>query len=87
MQTTNDKKYLEKKLAQITVFQIMLILSLPSYAQIIKKTEVNMTATWIGLSILMIVIMSTYVYKKRLKRHLVAVKSVAPRVAKRTTAA
>jgi uncharacterized membrane protein YcaP (DUF421 family) len=65
-----EKKHVEKKIAQITVFQIMLILSLPSYAQIIKKTEVNMIYTWIGFVVLMGIITATYIYKVRLNQSL-----------------
>ncbi len=68
-----NKKHVEKKIAQITVFQIVSILSLPSYAQIIKKVEPNMTLTWIGFGIISGLIVATYMYKMRLKRELVKV--------------
>lgn len=64
------EKKVQKKLAQITVFQVVLVLSLPSYAQIIKKTEPNLVLTWIGFSCIVATIVSAYLYKQRLKRNL-----------------
>lgn len=68
-----SKKRVEKKIAQITVFQIISILSLPSYAQIIKKIEPDLIYTWSGLGLISILIAVTYMYKMRLKRELVKV--------------
>lgn len=70
-----NEKRVQKKLAQITVFQVVLVLSLPSYAQIIKKVEPSQVLTWIGFSCIVATIISAYVYKQRLKRNLVLVKT------------
>lgn len=68
-----NKKSTEKKIAQITIFQIISILSLPSYAQIIKKVEPSMILTWIGFGVLFALVIGTYAYKMRLKKDLVKV--------------
>jgi hypothetical protein len=69
------EKRVQKKLAQATVFQVVLVLSLPSYAQIIKKVEPSQVLTWIGFSCIVATIISAYFYKQHLKRHLVLVRS------------
>jgi multidrug transporter EmrE-like cation transporter len=70
-----NEKRVQKKLAQITVFQIILVLSLPSYAQIIKKVEPSQVLTWIGFGCIFATIVSAYFYKQRLKRKLMLVRS------------
>lgn len=70
-----NEKRVQKKLAQITVFQVILVLSLPSYAQIIKKVEPSQVLTWIGFSCIVATIITAYFYKQRLKRNLVLVRS------------
>lgn len=67
MKTIENKKHVEKKLAQITVFQVILILSLPSYAQIVKKTDVNLIYLWMGFIVLSAVILTTFIYKSKLR--------------------
>ncbi len=69
------EKRVQKKLAQITVFQVILVLSLPSYAQIIKQVEPSMILTWVGFGLIVTTIISAYFYKQRLKRNLVLVRS------------
>ncbi|MBC7456705.1 MAG: hypothetical protein H7235_00385 [Bdellovibrionaceae bacterium] len=53
-----NEKRVQKKLAQITVFLVILVLSLPSYAQIIKKVEPSQVQTWIGFSCIVAAILS-----------------------------
>ena len=74
MSPIENEKKVQKKLAQITVFQVVLILSLPSYAQIIKKIEPSQTLTWIGFGFIVATIVSAYFYKQHLKRELDLVK-------------
>ena len=69
------EKRVQKKLAQITVFQVILVLSLPSYAQIIKQVEPSMILTWVGFGLIVTTIISAYFYKQRLKRNLILVRS------------
>lgn len=69
------EKRIQKKLAQITVFQVILVLSLPSYAQIIKQTETNQILTWMGFSAIMATIVGAYFYKQNLKKSLIVVKN------------
>ena len=64
------EKRVQKKLAQITVFQVILVLSLPSYAQIIKTIEPSQVTTWIGFGLIVATIVSAYFYKQHLKRNL-----------------
>lgn len=73
-----NKKSVEKKIAQITVFQIISILSLPSYAQIVKKVEPNLILTWIGFGLLAALVIGACMYKMRLKRELVKVEVQRP---------
>lgn len=70
-----NEKRVQKKLAQITVFQVVLVLSLPSYAQIIKKVEPSQILTWMGFGAIVATIVSAYFYKQNLKRNLVRVKT------------
>jgi protein-S-isoprenylcysteine O-methyltransferase Ste14 len=70
-----NEKRVQKKLAQITVFQVVLVLSLPSYAQIIKKVEPSMILTWIGFSFIVATIISAYFYKQSLKRNFVRIQN------------
>ncbi|MBC7754594.1 MAG: hypothetical protein H7Z71_10180 [Moraxellaceae bacterium] len=69
------EKRVQKKLAQITVFQVILVLSLPSYAQIIKQVEPSMILTWVGFGLIVTTLISAYFYKQRLKRNLILVRS------------
>ncbi len=64
------EKKIQKKLAQITVFQVILVLSLPSYAQIIKKIEPTQFLTWSGFGLIVATVVTAYFYKQRLKRNL-----------------
>lgn len=70
MSPIENEKRVQKKLAQITVFQVVLVLSLPSYAQIIKKIEPSLIYTWIGFGMIVTTIIGAYFYKQRLKRDL-----------------
>jgi predicted membrane channel-forming protein YqfA (hemolysin III family) len=69
-----EKKF-QKKLAQVTVFQVILVLSLPSYAQIIKKVEPSMILTWIGFSCIVATIIGAYFYKQSLRRNFVRIQT------------
>ena len=70
MSHIETEKRVQKKLAQITVFQVILVLSLPSYAQIIKKVEPSLVYTWIGFGMIVAAIITAYFYKQNLKKHL-----------------
>lgn len=75
MNPIENEKKVQKKLAQITIFQVVLVLSLPSYAQMIKKIEPSQWLTWMGFGIILSALTVAYVYKQRLKRDLLTVKS------------
>ncbi len=77
MSHIENEKRVQKKLAQITVFQVVLVLSLPSYAQIIKKIEPSLIYTWIGFGTIVATIIVAYVYKQHLKRDLDLVRIAA----------
>lgn len=73
-----NKKSVEKRIAQITIFQVISILSLPSYAQIVKKVEPNLILTWIGFGLLAGLVIAAYMYKMRLRKELVKVEIKTP---------
>ncbi len=66
-----NKKHVEKRIAQITIFQIISVLSLPSYAQIVKEVRPSQILMWVGFVLIVALIMCAYMYKMRLKRELV----------------